>query len=220
MTKINKIIILSLDPGVVNFGYSVLEIKKPFSIRIHISGMLCNTIYDLTQDTLEQNILFSNEINSIIKKYNIEAICIERYQSRGMGGSTIESVNQMIGCIYRIYTSTYRKRKCLLFKQPVPSQWKNFLNRHGKIKLEDFYLMVNCLPHQIDSVLLGIYYGGLLFNNKPSKTALKINKYLAKQIERTSKFDVRSTRKILRETVKMRKENINKLKESINNDRL
>jgi Holliday junction resolvasome RuvABC endonuclease subunit len=100
-------------------------------------------------------IKFYEKISEIFDLYEPDVVCIERFMSRGLGGTLIESVSMMIAvicliCLHRniqIYTC-------------VASEWKNEVNRH--IDLEQVYNYAKSIGlsnHEIDGSMIALVIG-------------------------------------------------------------
>ncbi|AXG66931.1 Holliday junction resolvase [Dickeya phage vB_DsoM_JA29] len=149
--------ILSGDPGKVNFALTVLDVKGK---RLDIMGtrMFGSPIQNLTGDLGSVTKKFIDEIAKIDKQYGpFDAMCFERFQSRGLGGNTIEAISIMIGVM-----AFYCHKKKIPFFAITASQWKNAFNRHADLKglYKEFNLTSKKSKkaiHEFDSMLIGIY---------------------------------------------------------------
>lgn len=165
--------ILALDPGVNNFGWAVLQENKAQDFEVLATGMIQNTIRDLKFDIRTQTESFRNELQKCAYPFKINAVAIERFMSRGHGGTTIEVVNQMIG----IVISHYLSKKLLIIPA---SQWKNEFNRNSN--LEKFYAAApTCTVHQLDAIGIGLYASYYWHDVKPFENFNKVLKGVAKQ---------------------------------------
>jgi hypothetical protein len=175
-----EFIVMGLDPGPVNFGWSVVKGSRPFKIEVLASGMLKNTINKMPNETIsnEDSDPFMNEVEDIIYKYKVQRVVVERFMSRGLKGSTIECVNGMIGLIWG--GLPYLSRLKLI----IPAQWKNAWNKH--IDLKDFYKRTACKNHQVDATGIAMYGIYNWMGYKPFFNIEQIKKELAKQITQTS----------------------------------
>lgn len=176
--------ILALDPGSSNFGWSVLKAESPTKIRVVATGMIVNRIKELKIAATAQLAPFIEELEQLIEDFNVNAVAIERYMTRGIGGTTIELVNVMIGAVLlktalgKSSTARMLRRSRRKFLAIPASQWKNELNRNGS--LEAFYAMApTCTPHQMDSIGIGVYAAHHWFGHKPFQDFKKIQKGLA-----------------------------------------
>lgn len=151
--------ILGLDPGTSHFGFCVLDVFKSrtvFRLRIRKHGMILATLRNLTQPgrmRFERE-AFEVELDLLLSE-GVSHIIAERYMLRaGSGGTTIESVNQMLGIVFgRNYPTRI-----------IPaSQWKNAVHRQGgEGCLEELYADVKgaakITPHQADACHIA-YFG-------------------------------------------------------------
>jgi hypothetical protein len=80
--------------------------------------------------------------------------------ARGMKGSTIELVNCMLGAL--VARSGLKSQNVKLLPA---AQWKNEFNRI--YNLEEFYKSVNCVDHQADASLIGLYGAHVWYGVKP-----------------------------------------------------
>lgn len=145
--------VLAMDPGIANYAWSVVQTNRSGTVlRVLGSGKVVNTIRDLTYNVSGQTEAFVNEVETLIAHYDVNCIAVERFQSRGFGGTTIELVNNMIGLLM-----TYVVVRCpvVLTRMITPAQWKNTWNRTGS--LDKFYTQVSCSVHQADSIGIGLY---------------------------------------------------------------
>lgn len=151
--------ILSGDPGKVNFALTVLDVEGK---RLDIMGtrMFGSPIQNLTGDLGAVTSKFLKEIAAIDKQYGpFDAMCFERFQSRGLGGNTIEAISIMIGVM-----ALYCMKKKIPFFAITASQWKNAFNRECDPKLKELYDEFKLTSkkskkaiHEFDSMLIGIY---------------------------------------------------------------
>lgn len=167
--------ILALDPGTSNFGWSVLYSDSLTSIQIKETGMLRSTVKDLKTDVSSQINYFEKELDNVIRKWDINAVAVERFMARGMKGVTIELVNIMLGVTLARLNDGKRK----LLVMPA-SQWKNEFNRHSS--LDKLYeLAKGCSVHQLDSVGIGVYGAYYWFGQKAFTDFDKNLRSVAKQ---------------------------------------
>lgn len=152
--------ILGLDPGTTSFGFCVLDVfKRPragITLKIRKHGMILATLRNLTQPgrmRFERE-AFEVELDLLLSE-GVTHIIAERYMLRaGSGGTTIESVNQMLGIVFGRNFPT----------RIIPaSQWKNAVHRQGgEGCLEELYAEVKgaakITPHQADACHIA-YFG-------------------------------------------------------------
>ena len=140
--------ILAFDPGSVNMGCSLLDIDRSSKkIKVLANTVLMNPIHDIKQFSKERK-LFLEEISSWVAKGKPKAIVAERFQSRGLRGTTIECVCMMLGMLSML---------SLPFYFITASTWKNAYQRRFAIDLKDIYQEINVVPHILDSALIGCY---------------------------------------------------------------
>jgi hypothetical protein len=176
-----------MDPGIANFAWAILKVRKPFTFRVIASGDLKHTVKALKGPMSIQASNFIKELKALRRKYQVDSVVMERYMSRGHGGTNIELVNSMIGL-----TMGFFHDKSDRFILLTSATWKNAWNRHSD--LEAFYKKVKCTPHQVDSVGIGLYSAALWLGEKPftffDPSVEKAEEALAKQINRTNQGQV------------------------------
>lgn len=177
MTTKPSVSLLSLDPGTNNMGVAVHHVYVgPRSVRIKLikHGQILSTLRTLTSSTrmrFERD-AFEKELDAIIKEQGITHIIAERYMIRrgSAGGTTIESVNQMLGLI-------------LARRLPVriipASQWKNQVNKIEENRLDQVYAEAKeakLTPHQIDAIHIGRFgiFELLKHNGRDPKTQILV----------------------------------------------
>lgn len=156
--------ILSLDPGTKNYGYAVWETSSGRA-QLRQAGRIFTTVIAPNRSLREQVEVHSTTLESLIEEFQITHIIAERYQSRRMGGTTIESVNMMLGAIAQICVT-----RGIHFKFIPASQWKNAINR-----VSDEYLVgeydegkpFKITPHTVDAVMIGVYGMGVMKSLNP-----------------------------------------------------
>lgn len=167
---------LGVDPGTSNMGFGIVRTYKDGSHQIVANGMVTRTLKSMAgKDIQERMSEFREEIKSIVEFYGVDTICVERFMSRGLKGTTIELVAVMSAIMAQV-------RPILMI---IPAQWKNQWNKHAC--LEDFYKLSAVVAHQIDALSIGMY-GACTILGFPYFTNVRANtlKYLAKTIEETS----------------------------------
>lgn len=154
-------LIFSTDPGTKHFAAAFTEISDSGKVRIVATGMIKNTVQDLTKDVCKQHDLFRGEIRGLFKKHGKpDACCFERFQSRGNGGTLIECVNIMLGVLI---SDTVKLNPRII----TAATWKNRINSHLKscdYSLESIYKDYNLTSkksikqiHELDAALIGLY---------------------------------------------------------------
>lgn len=169
--------ILSLDPGTSNCAWAVIDIVRGTRTVLG-SGKVRSTVRSMVGHEFGDQILkFVNEIENIAEQFGTTAYAAERFMyRRGLNGTTMESVNAMIGA----FAQWVSGRGPVVFFPA--SQWKNSFN--SKFNLEQVYASTKQEPHVIDALLIGVY-ASTLFHGLPhypiNKTELN---RLLKAIER------------------------------------
>ncbi len=177
--------VLGLDPGYVNFGWSVVKLILDDSSKLRLSiynyGMLQETIQDMKDVSTFFISKYEEELNSIITEYKVELIAMERYQSRGFKGISAELVNVMIG----ICLSKFKSLPCVLL---TPSQWKNAARRNS-VDLKSLYRFYHkdLKPHEIDAAFIAMYSGFTFFDLDPLTINTATVKYLLDKSKQTIK---------------------------------
>ena len=153
--------ILALDPGTSNFGWSVLEVQRPFKVSLLASGLIERPMTEMAGSHFGDQIeALLDEISEITQEFGTCHLIAERYMARGMKGSTIELVNCMLGAL--VARSGLKSQNVKLLPA---AQWKNEFNRI--YNLEEFYKSVNCVDHQADASLIGLYGAHVWYGVKP-----------------------------------------------------
>lgn len=159
--------VLSMDPGTSNYAASVLKFA-PSPSRLKLRVMGTKLIEDTVRNPASLNIeyrKFMAEILSLEREFGpFDLVVAERFQSRGLKGITIESINMMLGILVTLYPQLH------LY---TASTWKNSFNRRFASEqdkpLNELYAelkeMVKPLPklerktpHELDCSLMGIYH--------------------------------------------------------------
>ena len=134
--------ILCLDPGSVNFGYSILSMDG----KIVDFGMLPPVT------NLKDEQVFNLELRRFIKNlpdYNPEYIVYERFIPRFVTkGNTSEIINVLLGIIIQHY---YRKNT--KFISVTAATWKGFFKKN-ELMLENSSLPI----HILDGIAIGLYF--------------------------------------------------------------
>ncbi|WOL24468.1 Holliday junction resolvase [Yersinia phage fHe-Yen9-02] len=173
--------ILAGDPGKVNFALSIIEVN---GTKIEFLGtrMFNRPIQNLTGDMRQVTKEFLDEIRKIDKQYGpFDGMCFERFQSRGLGGNTIEAISLMLGVL-----CSYALTKKIPIDIITASQWKNAFNRTMDLKglYEEFKLTSKKSPkaiHEFDASLIGVYKFYKQSNIKPF---VGMNKVIYPMIEK------------------------------------
>lgn len=147
-------VILALDPGTKNYGYAVWETEGGHA-HLRQSGRIFTTIIALNRGLRQQARQHSITLNQLINDFKVTHLIAERFQSRRMGGTTIEAVNMMLGAISEICVE-----KNVYFKFIPASQWKLAVGRVKEDYLTEEYQLAKefgITPHTVDAVMIGIY---------------------------------------------------------------
>jgi hypothetical protein len=170
--------ILSMDPGTANFAWSVIEVCKPFKPTVLASGMIEYPVKSMSDGIMPSLDMFRAEVSEIMDEFEISHVAMERYMTRGLKGATIELVNVMIGAVLSIGYLDFKIKDAWV----IPAaQWKNEFNRRGC--LEEFYKTVECVVHQVDAVMIGLYSAYHWYDITPFSVSIKT---LSKQINQTN----------------------------------
>lgn len=157
-------VILSLDPGTKNYGYAVWETSGDRA-RMRQAGRIFTTIIAPNRGLLRQVRDHSETLTRLIDEFKVTHLIAERFQSRRMGGTTIESVNMMLGSIAEICHS-----RGIHFKFIPASQWKNAISRVDEEYLVGEYQNgkpYKITPHTVDAVMIGVYGFGVMKSMDP-----------------------------------------------------
>lgn len=181
--------VLSLDPGSTNMGIAVAGYEDGRPV-LAANAVMHNPIKGLTKDLLNKKHLFLHEVQQWVEKYDVQTIIIERFQSRGLLGNTVEEVSIMIGILLQHFDH-------LDVRLVIASTWKTQWNRNFKgYNLKDLYKICPATPHQVDAVLIGLYHLEKAYGYVPSYDP----EHLVKVIGRASLTKtINRTRKTLKE---------------------
>lgn len=175
--------ILGNDPGTASFGYTVLDAtKRDFKIleigmiESTIRNLTEERAYKkptkaekakaekqgirLTKNNMpffvpltEGFPIYYNCVNQLIEDYKLSWYVAERFQTRGIGGPTIEMVSMMNGI-----TATLCHSNNIKFRYVVASQWKNEINKIGDLEaIYDYAKQFGLTPHECDSTGIALY---------------------------------------------------------------
>ena len=114
--------ILSFDPAIKNFGYSLVEIPDSGKEwKLENAGTLRNPVQVLEKESID---LFCMEIKTLFDICRPDRVVVERFLNRGMMQQAMnEKVGVMIGIILSSCTGKY-----LAYNLVTPSAWKNTAN--------------------------------------------------------------------------------------------
>lgn len=154
--------LLSSDPGYTNYGYSVIQFNRldnRLRFRILKNGLCRDTVSNLKDSKVLRKQLdaYDSFVTNLVSTYKVDALCAERFMTRGINGPSVEMVNFMLGVMIQ---STGLPVK--LWPAVV---WKNAAKRKG-VDLKHWYKWCRATPHQLDSALIGIYTGYLAYGYK------------------------------------------------------
>lgn len=184
--KAPVITISSHDPGTANYGYAVVQLTKQaqrIKFRVLENGLCPTTVKnlkDVKAHRLEVE-AYMAWLRSLKARYDLDAVCVERFMTRGIKGPTVECVNQMIGGM------EMGPLRGINLKMMPAATWKNAVTRAG-VDLKATYKIARVTPHQLDACLIGIYTGHQGFKVKdfgPTDLAASMPRLLD-QIEATS----------------------------------
>jgi len=155
--------VLSGDPGTRNFALAVQEAKVVegrLKIRIIGTAMIpdTHTLTDLKEETQDQLKRFRRIMIGLRKEYEPDFVLMERFQSRGMGGATIEHVNMMLG----VAMLSFRGASCDIL---TAAMWKNRTHKFFDLKAayrgygltSKAKAYTGIAEHELDAALIGLY---------------------------------------------------------------
>lgn len=140
--------ILALDPGKTNMAVSIVALvgNRP---KVLASKVMLYPLADMKD--LQRNLQpFLKEIAVWINTFKPGAIIAERFQSRGLMGTTIEVVSAMLGALAIKYPK-------LPLKVITAATWKVPYQRKFDIDLKELYKWCKTEPHQLDASMIGVY---------------------------------------------------------------
>lgn len=155
------ITIMSCDPGSTNFGFAITkgkitEVNGKIRIKFKtIMSGICpcpiNKVKD-TKDLRSKQLAFKGWFNSILAEHGVNAVGLERFQTRGLLGPLIEYVGIMTG----IMLSNTEGMPLKVYPAAV---WKNAVRRSTDDKewLNQLYKVAKVQPHQVDAALMGVW---------------------------------------------------------------
>lgn len=162
----SRTVVLCFDPAPRNHGFAIFKIA-PEKKRIDLLkvGKLRYTITSPKDNLQEQVAAFSKEVRDLIKRYEPQFICIERFLSRGRGAAgTAEAANLQIGAILEIA----RQKKIEVFPvlavtwkaraKKILVPWTTGRGKKPHTGLDSWYTLNKKVPHPIDAFLIGCYF--------------------------------------------------------------
>lgn len=157
------LVLLSADPGTANFGFAVVTVPNPrlgsslSRFKVLQFGRIHTTVRSLKDNYRQQCDAHYDALDSLRVQFGAHAFIAERFQSRRMGGTTIECVNVMLG----VGASVFRGKPV---KVLPASQWKNAAAK-AEFWFDDLYEELKpfgVTPHAIDAVCIALYGLGML----------------------------------------------------------
>ena len=147
--------ILCCDPGITNFGYSVLEVNNgvPRVVRCGMIDKRWLIDESNTQVMRPKFKRFTRMFAALVDSTSADCLVFERYiiQRRGTSG---ELVNQMIGAM--VLTARVEST------QVMAATWKARIKKLMGCKLEEFYAEVKGTKkvpdHPVDATLQGLFF--------------------------------------------------------------
>lgn len=169
------IISLGVDPGTLNYAYGFVQYKlHEGSLRPKIlsAGQLHWTITNLTDGLQKppkskrkksiamsdqmippfqsQLSLFEKDWRAQVRRFQPSHWTVERFQSRGLQGKTIECVSLMNGVL-----AAMARRNKIYYGMITAAQWKNRVNAFDN--LDAIYKDVGLPPHIVDACFISAY---------------------------------------------------------------
>lgn len=124
----------------------------------------CYTELKHPREIQQESVAYINEVSRAATEYAVDFMIAERYQSRRMGGTTIELVNMMLGTLRGIACVKNTPLKVM-----PASQWKVPLGNRG-FDLELLYKGAKefkVSDHEVDACFIGLYGAFALSRRKP-----------------------------------------------------
>lgn len=168
-----KIRACGFDPGTNNFGVGVIDVSMKSKVSLVEFASVKSTVKNLTSKTInrktkvrkevklvslpftESYLNFYNVMSGFIRELEVTDVTIERFQSRGLRGKTIECVAMMNSAI-----ALYCISQDIPITLHVASTWKNAVGRLD-IDLEKVYVVakkhVGMTPHETDATIMSLY---------------------------------------------------------------
>lgn len=194
LKKEKKCRVLGFDVGKTNPAWSIIDVyagdKEPILID---AGMAKHKINNFSQkNTISYEKMgnnfnktriefsnfgqvkrFFNQIQELVKKYDVDYAVVERFQNRGFGrtgGEASEFCSLIVGVIASSLVQT--KTPYMLI---MASRWKTQFNNKAnltqkagtKTLLDSFYKEATVQNHIVDATLMAIYGGMHLFDKVP-----------------------------------------------------
>lgn len=155
-----RTVILGSDPGTTNYALSCIaytpDAAKENRLQVIGTRMAENPIKFFDATLQDQFKAFVAEVSGIKRTYDPDLYIVERFQTRGNGGNTIESISMMNALALQIM----RNSDPMLV---TASTWKNAANRQG-INLKELYLQYKMTSkksvkaiHEFDAAMMAVY---------------------------------------------------------------
>ena len=158
-------IILGADPGSKNFAVSIIELSNK-KLSVLGTKMLEHTLHKYDDSMPDQFSAFIREVADIRNEFKPDYAIMERYQTRGNGGNTIEFVSMMNALLFR----TIRNSNPVLV---TASTWKNACTRAG-IDLKGLYSEYKMTSvhypkaiHEFDASMMAVFRMYKVLNANP-----------------------------------------------------
>jgi hypothetical protein len=174
-------IIYAHDPGKINYGFSVLRV-----IDDNIEVLKCGTFVGvqnaknraelaLLYGTVVDNARVVNEYEVSVGIEDVNTFVIERYMSRNVGTSLLETVNLGTG-----YLLSKLPRQTEI-EMITPAIWKNWCNKH--FNMDELYAKIKVTPHEMDATLMALFILSkdkrfAFINKSPVATVTRIYKQM------------------------------------------
>lgn len=185
--------ILSLDPGTVNYGFAIVDIRHKHgktAFQVLENGKCERTVKTLKSAKVmrEEMALYEMWLGDLVARYQPHAVAAERYMTRGIKGPLVECVNIMIGMTLTLIEKP--------FKIMPAATWKNAVSRQG-VDLKAQYKVVGVTPHQVDAAMIGVYTGCQAFglNQFGDLNLPKLFPRFLEQLEQTSVIPVKERKR-------------------------
>ena len=164
--------LMGVDPGERTYAYSIVDlkvVKGELRVKVLASEYVDNTLVNLTHNDNQKIGKFIHErvdvelprfgatIDALLDKHKPERVGVERFQTRGNKGKTIETVSMMNALL--LDRADSRKIYWYLY---VAATWKNWIARLGgdKLFLDELYKIgdVRGLAHHtVDTVCMTLW---------------------------------------------------------------
>jgi hypothetical protein len=147
--KPDTVRVLAFDPGIVNFGISVVAARGS-KIKVMANAKVMHPMTQMNEFQI-QKLEFLEEIAQWVDLYKPHALIAERFMLRGAGtgqamGELIPSMIALVSAEFKLNTLT------------IPAaQWKNPIQKRFTFDLKETYKEIGVEAHQLDSAFIGIY---------------------------------------------------------------